>query len=102
MACLQEGYPHREKSPLYNNGGNWGYGSLVIPPDPAPYDVGTLVQPVGVLIQSDPAIGAGAVVETLDLGAVEEESLAGELMVLMALSKRSRFFLLWPSKGSRG
>ena len=89
---LQERYPHLAKSPSYSNGGNWGYGSLGKPPDPAPYDAGTLVQPVGVLIQSEPAIGAGLVVETLDLGAVLTDSLAGELMVLMALSNRSWFF----------
>ena len=91
MACLQDGYPHLAKSLSYNNGWNSGYGSLGIPPDPAPYDVGTLVQPVGVLIQFETAIGAGAIVKTLDLGALGAESLAEELMVLMALSKLSWF-----------
>ena len=77
---------------MYNNGGNWGYGSLGRPPDPVLYDEGILVQPVGVLIQSEPAIGAGAVVETLDLETGLEDSragAAGELIVLMALSNRS-------------
>ena len=91
IACLQDGYPHLKKSPSYNNGGNWGYWSLGRLPDPALYDVGTLVHPVGVQSHSEPAMGAGAVVETLDLevAGTEEDSLAGELMVLIALSKRS-------------
>ena len=58
IACLQDGYPHLAKSPSYSNGGNLGYGSLGRPPDPELYDEGMLVHPVGVLIQSEPAIGA--------------------------------------------
>ena len=64
-----------------------------MPPDPALYDVGTLVHPVGVRSRSEQAIGAGAVVKTLDLEEADAEanSLAGELMVLMALRRRSWF-----------
>ena len=84
---------HTWQSPIsYSNGGNWGYGSFGMPPDPALCDEGTLVHPVGVLSQSETAIGAGAVVETFDLGAdATGDSLAGELMVLMALRSRSWF-----------
>ena len=87
MASLcQVGYPHLEKSPSYNSSGNWGNGSLGSPLGPTAYDEGT--DPVGVQIQSDPAIGAGTVEGTGGLLG-GEEPLEGMLMVLMAASKRS-------------
>ena len=58
MAWRHEGYPHLLKSPSYNNGGNWGYGSLGTPPDPL-----DMMREYS-FIQSDTAMGEGAVVET--------------------------------------
>ena len=89
MASLwQVGYPHLEKSPSCSSGGKWGNGSLGSPLGPTAYDEGTLVHPVGVRIQSDPAIGAGTDEGTGGLLG-GDEPLAGEQIVLMAASRRS-------------
>ena len=89
MASLRQvGYPHLEKSPSYKSGGNWGNRSLERPLGPLAYDVGTEVHPDGVRIQSAPAMGAGLVVGTGGLPGGDEPPV-GELMVLMAASKRS-------------
>ena len=89
MASLRQvRYPHLEKSLSYRSGGNWGNGSLGRPLGPAAYDEGTEVHPDGVRIQSTPAMGAGLVVGTGGLPGGDEPP-EGELMVLMAASKRS-------------
>ena len=67
-----------------SSGGNWGNGSLGSPLDPTAYDEGTLVHPVGVRIQSDPAMGAETVVGMEGLEGAEADSVLGELIILIA------------------